>query len=194
MILCTDYVCTLMFFVSTILWHISAWSLRRLSRWISGICSSRNQWCCKMEHFEQFLVLLLALVVGVILIKKITSCLFRLTITLVLLGIIVWFLLNYTSAFHWVYLLRTYKYKAFCIATEAFFYLRRAFPHNKETLFSHQRYAFLKWRSVSPSQLTSFSLVFYSLYSNCSPIGVSSIRKVKYDCWKPFSTILYTSV
>ena len=53
-----------------------------------------------MEHFEQFLVLLLALVVGVILIKKITSCLFRLTITLVLLGIVAWFLLNYTNVFN----------------------------------------------------------------------------------------------
>ena len=147
-----------------------------------------------MEHFEQFLGLLLALVIGVILIKKITSCLFRLTITLVLLGIIVWFLLNYTSVFHWVYLLRIYKYKAFCIATEAFFYLRRAFPHIKETPFSHQRYAFLKWRSVSPPLLIALLLLFNSSYSNCSPIGVSSIRKVKYDRWKPFPTILYTLV
>jgi len=136
MILCTDYVCTLMFFVSTILWHISAWNLRRLSRWISGICLSRNLWSFRMEQFEQFLGLLLALVVGVILIKKITSCLFRLTITLVLLGIIVWFLLNYTSVFHWVNLLRTYKYRSFQ-------YSNRGFLLFKKGVSSHQGNALL---------------------------------------------------
>ena len=176
MILCTDYVCMLMFFVSTILWHISAWSLRRLSRWISGICLSRNLWCCKMEQFEQFLGLLLALVVGVILIKKITSCLFRLTITLVLLGIVVWFLLNYTNVFNWAYYqkLTTYWLSMFQMVIkpyirEPFLTSRRGSFHIKETPSSNAVMHLLLYKRfyhrgrVVISYLTSFRHPYHSI-------------------------------
>lgn len=41
-----------------------------------------------MENFEYYLLMLAALVVAVLLIKKITGCIFRIVVTLVLLGVL----------------------------------------------------------------------------------------------------------
>ena len=41
-----------------------------------------------MENFEYYLLMLTALVVAVLLIKKITGCIFRIVVTLVLLGVL----------------------------------------------------------------------------------------------------------
>ena len=45
-----------------------------------------------MENFEYYLLMLAALVVAVLLIKKITGCIFRIVVTLVLLGVLGYFL------------------------------------------------------------------------------------------------------
>ncbi len=40
-----------------------------------------------MEHIGYYIAMLVALVVGVLLIKKVASCLFRIVVTIILLGI-----------------------------------------------------------------------------------------------------------
>ncbi|EFN90672.1 hypothetical protein ABVC71_07685 [Prevotella amnii] len=43
-----------------------------------------------MESIETFIALIIALVVGIILIKKITGCIFRLIVGLIMLGMGYW--------------------------------------------------------------------------------------------------------
>ncbi len=43
-----------------------------------------------MENIQYFMVLLAALVIGVFLIKKITGCIFRIVIAVIMLAIIGW--------------------------------------------------------------------------------------------------------
>nr|WP_314695743.1 hypothetical protein [uncultured Prevotella sp.] len=43
-----------------------------------------------MENLQHFIGLLLALVIGILLIKKITSCIIRIIITAVVLGVAYW--------------------------------------------------------------------------------------------------------
>lgn len=45
-----------------------------------------------MENFEYFIALLLLLVVGVLVIKKVTGCIIRLVVGLVMVAIVVWLL------------------------------------------------------------------------------------------------------
>ena len=45
-----------------------------------------------MENIQYFMVLLAALVIGVFLIKKITGCIFRIVIAVIMLAIIGWVL------------------------------------------------------------------------------------------------------
>lgn len=43
-----------------------------------------------MENFEYYVMIILLLIVGIVIIKKITGCIFRLVVGIIMLGLMAW--------------------------------------------------------------------------------------------------------